>query len=452
MRARSWTIPSGVFGPASTTVNASSSARRGVDALQAVHEPVDRAHGQLVVGELGGEGHDPSCTRVVDPGGNTLVSVRARSLEPMVAVREDDRRGGDGFGHLADSTWIRQREKPVGDALLVLAVGDQRNPVRNEPRRQPLGEREHPDRVEVRSRRLQERQPVALRRRHGPLVGQDAHRRRIAPGGRKAERPDDAVRPAVPAVLVLEQHLVEVEARGVVDDERALAVPFVEALGCDLVAVPAVLAVAGEDQPDGVARVGRLEGRPAVVIDDVVRWRRDRTDVRGRALLTERVADPAEGKELGHGAVRFRDEGRPLVEIVAYGSAATAERNSRETKDRDMEPTAYDAFQEGCRLLANASPHAAVVALERARDLEPDKGSIRETLGRAYFRTGRFAAARTEFSRAVEIDPVNDYALFALGLSLLRVGDRSGARRPLKLAVAMRPEMDAYRDALSAAE
>ena len=117
-----------------------------------------------------------------------------------------------------------------------------------------------------------------------------------------------------------------------------------------------------------------------------------------------------------------------------------------------MEPTAYDAFQEGCRLLANASQHAAVVALERARDLEPDKGSIRETLGRAYFRTGQFAAARAEFSRAVEIDPVNDYALFALGLSLLRVGDRSGARRPLKLAVAMRPEMDVYRDALSAAE
>ena len=70
-----------------------------------------------------------------------------------------------------------------------------------------------------------------------------------------------------------------------------------------------------------------------------------------------------------------------------------------------MEPTAYDAFQEGCRLLANASPHAAVVALERARDLEPDKGSIRETLGRAYFRTGQFAAARAEFSRAVQRAP-----------------------------------------------
>ena len=114
-----------------------------------------------------------------------------------------------------------------------------------------------------------------------------------------------------------------------------------------------------------------------------------------------------------------------------------------------MEPTAYDAFQEGCRLLTNSSAHAAVVALERARDLEPDKGSIRETLGRAYFRTGRFAAARAEFARAVEIDPVNDYALFGLGLSLLREGDRDGARRPLKLAVAMRPEQTAYQEALA---
>lgn len=118
----------------------------------------------------------------------------------------------------------------------------------------------------------------------------------------------------------------------------------------------------------------------------------------------------------------------------------------------DPVQSAYEAFQEGNRLLAGASAHAAVVALERARELEPDKGSIRETLGRAYFRTGRFVAAREEFARAVELDPVNDYALFGLGLCQLRGGDRTGARRHLKLAVAMRPEMDAYRDALSAAE
>jgi len=93
---------------------------------------------------------------------------------------------------------------------------------------------------------------------------------------------------------------------------------------------------------------------------------------------------------------------------------------------------AYTAFQQGQELLAASSPHAASVALERAR------------------RCGRFAAARTEFERAVELDPVNDYAHFGLGKALLRVGDRTRARRHLKLAVAMRP-LDDYRHALAEA-
>jgi Flp pilus assembly protein TadD len=109
---------------------------------------------------------------------------------------------------------------------------------------------------------------------------------------------------------------------------------------------------------------------------------------------------------------------------------------------------AYTAFQEGVRLLGSADVHAAAVALERARDLEPDKGSIRETLGRAYFRCGRFPAAADEFGHAIDLDPVNDYAHYGRGLSLLRVGDRAGARRHLKLAVAMRPR-DEYREALA---
>jgi len=113
--------------------------------------------------------------------------------------------------------------------------------------------------------------------------------------------------------------------------------------------------------------------------------------------------------------------------------------------------SAYEAFQEGNRLLVSENPHAAVVVLERARDLEPDKSSVRETLARAYFRTGRFSAAAAEFARTVEIDPVNDYAHFGLGLCLLRQGDRLGARRHLKLALAMRPDQEHYRDALARA-
>ena len=111
--------------------------------------------------------------------------------------------------------------------------------------------------------------------------------------------------------------------------------------------------------------------------------------------------------------------------------------------------SAYDAFQEGNRLLASQNPHAAVIALERARDLEPDKASVRETLARAYYGSGRFTQAGEEFERAVEIEPVNDYAHFGLGLCLMRRGDRTGARRHLKLAVAMRPDQADSRAALA---
>ena len=94
------------------------------------------------------------------------------------------------------------------------------------------------------------------------------------------------------------------------------------------------------------------------------------------------------------------------------------------------------------------STHAAVVALERARELEPEKGSIREALARAYFRSQRVDAARLEFEKVLELDPVNDYAHFGLGMCLLRKGDRAGARGHLKLATIMKPNEEAYQDAL----
>lgn len=122
--------------------------------------------------------------------------------------------------------------------------------------------------------------------------------------------------------------------------------------------------------------------------------------------------------------------------------------------DRDTEgvPEAYAKYVQGERLLADEHAHAAAVALERARDLEPEKGSIRETLARAYYRTGRFADAGREFAKSVEIDPVNDYAHFGLGLCLLKAGDHPGARRHLKLATAMRPDASDYHDALARVE
>lgn len=113
---------------------------------------------------------------------------------------------------------------------------------------------------------------------------------------------------------------------------------------------------------------------------------------------------------------------------------------------------AYTAFQEGSRLLASDNAHAAAIALEHARDLEPAKGSVREALARAYFRTGRFAQAEAEFAAVLELDPVNDYAHYGLGLCRLKAGDPTRARGHLRQATVMRPENEDYRAALAKLE
>jgi tetratricopeptide (TPR) repeat protein len=112
---------------------------------------------------------------------------------------------------------------------------------------------------------------------------------------------------------------------------------------------------------------------------------------------------------------------------------------------------AYTAFSEGMRLLADDNAHAAVIALEQARALEPTKGSVREALARAYFRSGRFEAAEREFVAALDIEPVNDYAQFGIGLCRLRAGDRTRARGHLRLATVMRPDNADYQAALEQA-
>jgi Flp pilus assembly protein TadD len=111
--------------------------------------------------------------------------------------------------------------------------------------------------------------------------------------------------------------------------------------------------------------------------------------------------------------------------------------------------SAYELLERGREFLRTGHPHQAAMLLSQAKLLEPEKGSIREALGRALYLAGRTAGARREFAKAVQIDPVNDYAHFGLGLSCARTGQRTRAIAHLKLAIAMRPTAEEYRDALA---
>jgi len=130
---------------------------------------------------------------------------------------------------------------------------------------------------------------------------------------------------------------------------------------------------------------------------------------------------------------------------------------SEDIRDRRHDPADHDAyalFQRGISLLEESHWAQAAVPLEKAKRLEPDKTSIREALGRAYFRTGRYRRAAHEFSAVVERNPANDYAHFCLGRSFEKLGDKPAASRHLSLAAGMRPDREdyrRYRDRLKAA-
>jgi Flp pilus assembly protein TadD len=105
----------------------------------------------------------------------------------------------------------------------------------------------------------------------------------------------------------------------------------------------------------------------------------------------------------------------------------------------------YDLFQRGMRLLEAGDFNQATIPLAQARDLEPEKTSIREALGRAYFRSHQYERARAEFAAVVERAPTDHYALFCLGRALMELGRPEEARKPLVLAASLKPERRDYR-------
>jgi Flp pilus assembly protein TadD len=107
---------------------------------------------------------------------------------------------------------------------------------------------------------------------------------------------------------------------------------------------------------------------------------------------------------------------------------------------------AYESFQEGQRRLRSGMTAQATVPLERAKRLEPDKASIREALGIAYFRLHRWGEAEAEFRAILELSPTDHYAHYALGRALEKQGKDAEANGHYKLASKMRPAEQQYAD------
>ena len=104
-----------------------------------------------------------------------------------------------------------------------------------------------------------------------------------------------------------------------------------------------------------------------------------------------------------------------------------------------MSESTYSLFQQGREHLKKGMAAQATVPLEKAKKREPDKASIREALGIAYFRISRWVEAEAEFRKVLDISPADDYAHYALGRALRNQGRHDEAATHLKLARSLRP-------------
>jgi Flp pilus assembly protein TadD len=104
----------------------------------------------------------------------------------------------------------------------------------------------------------------------------------------------------------------------------------------------------------------------------------------------------------------------------------------------------YELFQQGRTHLRKGRAAQATVALEKAKRREPDKASIREALGIAYFRIQRYDEAEREFRAMLELSPADDYAHYAVGRCLEKRGREHEANGHYKLASSLRPDSEQY--------
>jgi len=113
--------------------------------------------------------------------------------------------------------------------------------------------------------------------------------------------------------------------------------------------------------------------------------------------------------------------------------------------EQPRDESLYSLYRRGIELLEDGDFEHAKGPLEEAARQAPEKSSVREALGRVYFRTRDYKRSAAEFEAIVESHPVDDYAHFCLGRALTKTGETKRARHHLTMASNLRPDRRDYR-------
>lgn len=106
---------------------------------------------------------------------------------------------------------------------------------------------------------------------------------------------------------------------------------------------------------------------------------------------------------------------------------------------------AYYHYKTGKNLSKKKNFLKAIMHFEKAKAIEPEKGSIRESLARAYYNCGFYVSAKKNFKKAIEIDATNDFAHYGLSMALIKIGRIKKAKGHIRIALSMKPKSEKYK-------
>ncbi len=181
----------------------------------------------------------------------------------------------------------------------------------------------------------------------------------------------------------------------------------------------------------------RLQSRARYGPDDA------RADEAARSARTE-----ARSREARPAQVARPHRARPRCGAPALPAALSPGAPGWYLEGVDDDAPVYELFVRGRELLRAGDTGAAIERLEQARDLDPEKGSIRETLGLAYLRASRMVDAEAELTVALDLAPNDAYCYYLLGRAQQGLGFLELARGSYKMAHWLDPRSDEYRRAL----
>jgi tetratricopeptide (TPR) repeat protein len=160
----------------------------------------------------------------------------------------------------------------------------------------------------------------------------------------------------------------------------------------------------------------------------------------GRPLTGVHVRADGDRIVVGDGGASFEPEsGQVVLDFgVAEMAREVAALPDRRRAEGERALGAADWYEWACNL-EEAAPAEAMLAYQRALELDPAHGEARVNLGRLLHEAGRPLQAADHYSRALEAHPDDVTAAFNLGVALDDLGRRRDAASAYLRAVQIDP-------------